>query len=630
MNEATPEDPGSGFGGLRHRMRYRFDNLLARGTTAALLWLGAVTIGAVLLSSLLLTVFGVTLAGSNERSWLEDFWQSLLRTLDSGTMASDVGWGRRLLALAVTVFGLLVAGTLIGIIASGVEGSIERMRRGRSVVIENDHIVVLGTSERLPVLVQQLTMANEQHGGRTIVILADQDPAEMHDAVEGAVADRRGSRIVYRNGDPTRRSDLELVRLAAARTVIVLAGDDGDAGVVKATLAVGAELGGFDRLPIVVEVVDPAAAVKLQQACGAMVHPILTDQAMARVASYALRDAGIGKVVSELLDFGGSDIYVRDEADLEGVTFREIVHRFASARPIGRVSADGLVSLNPAPESVFAAGDRLVVVADDDGVLERSDDGERSRSLRLPTPTPGGRPRAVEPAHMMVVGWSDFGTQLVGSWAQFAAPGSTVEVVVRPHRLEGVTASVETLGFEGASVTTGDAADRITEPAGRPAITTVLLLCDRDLEQNEADARVLLELAVLRAVFPNGGCPRFMVEVLDVDSIPLVELTGPDDYLVSDTVASQFIAQLAEQPERRAVMLDLYFSTGPSLRLETVDELGLEGEFEAGAIFSALYDTGKIAIGWRRASDRGGELTLNPPISERVELLPGDSIISIW
>ncbi len=97
---------------LRERIRYRFDNVLARGTGAALVWLGAVTLAAVLVSSMLLTIFGVTLGGSNTNSWAEDAWQSLLRILDTGTMAGDVGWGRRILALIVTLFGVLIAGTL--------------------------------------------------------------------------------------------------------------------------------------------------------------------------------------------------------------------------------------------------------------------------------------------------------------------------------------------------------------------------------------------------------------------------------------------------------------------------------------------------------------------------------------
>ena len=58
--QRSDEDPGSGFGGLRHRVRYRFDNLLSRGTSAVLIWLGAITFATVVLSSLLLAVAGVT------------------------------------------------------------------------------------------------------------------------------------------------------------------------------------------------------------------------------------------------------------------------------------------------------------------------------------------------------------------------------------------------------------------------------------------------------------------------------------------------------------------------------------------------------------------------------------------
>jgi len=145
--------------------------VLARGTAAALAWLGIVTLGAVLVSAALLTLFGVTFAGSTESGLVEDTWQSLLRILDTGTMAGDIGWGRRILALVITLFGLLIAGTLIGIIAAGVEDRIDSMRRGRSTVIESGHLVILGGSPRLPAIVEQLILANAERDANAIVVL---------------------------------------------------------------------------------------------------------------------------------------------------------------------------------------------------------------------------------------------------------------------------------------------------------------------------------------------------------------------------------------------------------------------------------------------------------------------------
>ena len=97
---------------LRQRLRYRFDILLARGTGATLVWLGILTLVVVAISAIALALFGVALSGSQGDSYFESFWQSLMRTLDPGTMADDVGWGRRILALLVTIFGLLVSGRL--------------------------------------------------------------------------------------------------------------------------------------------------------------------------------------------------------------------------------------------------------------------------------------------------------------------------------------------------------------------------------------------------------------------------------------------------------------------------------------------------------------------------------------
>ena len=207
--------------GLRDRYRYRLDNLLSRGVWAVLVWLGVVTLLVVLISSVVLAVFSVTFSGSDGESWREGFWQSLLRTIDPGTMAADVGWGRRVLALIVTIFGVLVAGTLIGIIASGVEQRVEGMRRGRSTVVESGHIVILGGTPDLPVIVEQLALAGRR-GANTIVVLADREPAEMNEDVRAAVPDLYRTRLVFRSGDPTHTSDLNMMRVRDARAVIVL------------------------------------------------------------------------------------------------------------------------------------------------------------------------------------------------------------------------------------------------------------------------------------------------------------------------------------------------------------------------------------------------------------------------
>ena len=103
-----------------------------------LLVLGGITVLVVLVSSVVLATFGVSFSGDESTTWIEGFWQSMLRLMDPGTMSDDLGFWPRLIALLVTVVGILIVGTLIGVISSGVEQRVEGLRRGRSAVVETE------------------------------------------------------------------------------------------------------------------------------------------------------------------------------------------------------------------------------------------------------------------------------------------------------------------------------------------------------------------------------------------------------------------------------------------------------------------------------------------------------------
>ncbi len=610
---------------LRERLRYRFDNVLARGTTAALAWLGVVTLAAVLFSAVLLTVFGVTFAGSTESGLIEDTWQSLLRILDTGTMAGDVGWGRRILALLITLFGLLVAGTLIGIIAAGVEDRIDSMRRGRSTVIESGHLVILGGSARIPAIIEQLVLANAAQDSNTIVVLAEVDPTELRRSVVEAVSDRHHTRIVYRFGDPRVRADLALARVGEARGVIVLPHEEGgDVSVVHTVLTLNAELGGLHSIPVVAEVADATTAERLVHACGPTMHPIATAQAIARVSAFALRQHGLSRVVGELTDFRGCDLHITNRPELLGVRFDEIVCLFANARPLGFYRRDGRVEFNPSPESAMADGDRLIILAYDLESIEPapatsrlvSGGHDERRSARVTEPTE---------EHILVVGWNPLGPLLLSGWAAHTSSSSRVEVAFDPRHVEPGDVVVPDIGVDVRLLPTPEASSLSLDP--RP--TTILVLGYTSLDVDAADARTMLDVMQLRRRSAQADdVPRLVVQMLGEEHADLADLTGPDDFLISAAIGSQLIAQLIEKPERRDVLLDLYGGGDASLRMIQCDRLDLVGTFTTDDIVARSYAAGVLAIGWRRVADQG-EVVLNPNAADRVTLSPHDEIIVV-
>src|SRR6202012_3031336 len=98
--------------------------------------------------------------------------------------------------------------------------------------------------------------ANENHRRDAFVVLADRPKDEMEDELRRQVPDTKTTRVVCRTGDVGSAEDLQLVNVEGARSVIVLAGEEGDAGVVKAVLAVRSIDPSFERIRLVAELDD--------------------------------------------------------------------------------------------------------------------------------------------------------------------------------------------------------------------------------------------------------------------------------------------------------------------------------------------------------------------------------------
>jgi ion channel POLLUX/CASTOR len=83
---------------LQDRLRYHFDNYMSRGT-------GALVGGLAIVSFLLILIAAITVVltrspqarGQEGLVIGEALWQSLLHSIDTGTLAGDTRWGDRLI-----------------------------------------------------------------------------------------------------------------------------------------------------------------------------------------------------------------------------------------------------------------------------------------------------------------------------------------------------------------------------------------------------------------------------------------------------------------------------------------------------------------------------------------------------
>ena len=301
---------------------------------------------------MILAITGMNNDGT-DRGLVADLFYNLLHALDPGTVGGDSGTWRYLLTmLLLTLGGLFIVSALIGVLASGIDSKLADLRRGRSIVLEEEHTVILGWSESIFTIISELTLANESRKDPVIVILADRDKVDMEEELKVKVPERRGTKIICRSGSPMDLDDLRLSSHDTARSVILLApdSDDPDSEVIKTLLALthGGTGGPADRRG------DPGPdQPRGGRASSVHGRTTLLDirETVAKLVVQTSRQSGAAAVYTELFDYEGDEFYFFEDHGLAGSTYAEAQLAFEAASVVGHLDGD-VSKLNPPPDTV--------------------------------------------------------------------------------------------------------------------------------------------------------------------------------------------------------------------------------------------------------------------------------------
>lgn len=615
---------------MRDRARYSFDNSMARGTPALIAWLCVATLGLIVFFTLLVALLGLrTSQDGDVDGFFRELIQSLFHALDPGTVAGDGGgsWRFLLTMLVLTIAGLFIVSALIGVIAAGIDTKLADLRRGRSIVLEKDHTVVLGWSDSIFTIIRELTLANESRARPVIVVLADRDKVEMEDELRAKVPDRHGTRVVCRSGSPMDLDDLALSSHHTARSVILLApegSDDPDSEVIKTLLAL--THGGADGPRIVAEIRNPTN-LEAARLVGAD-RTVLLDirETVAKLVVQTSRQSGAAAVYTELFDYGGDEIYFLERHELGDATYGDALLAYETAGVIGVIGADGL-RLNP-PMDTPVRGCTLVVVAEDDSVLHGNPDAATGPDLDQLGTASGFDDH---PTRGVLLGWNERAPIILRELDKYAPPGSALTVVsaFEPTLVPSLTNL--TVAFVDASTT-----DRATlERHVVDGLDQVIVLCySDDLGAQAADARTLVTLLHVRDILARlGSATPVVSEMLDDRNRVLAQVAHVDDVVVSGEIVSLLVTQLSEDHRLEAVFTELLGEEGSEIYLRPAEwyvEPGAEVAF--ATVIAGAARRGETAIGYKSAALADGDgasfgVRVNPAKSETFRVIPGDRVV---
>ncbi|KAB1214318.1 Ion channel CASTOR [Morella rubra] len=349
---------------LSKQLAYRVDVFLSVHPYAKPLALLVATL-------LLICLGGLSLFGVTDGKLAECLWLSWTYVADSGNHTDSEGIGWRLVSVSISFGGMLIFAMMLGLVSDAISEKLDSLRKGRSEVVEQNHTLILGWSDKLGSLLNQLAIANESLGGGIVVVMAERDKEEMELDIAKMEFNFKGTSVICRSGSPLILADLKKVSVSKARAIIVLAedgnADQSDARALRTVLSLTGVKEGL-RGHIVVELSDLDNEVLVKLVGGELVETVVAHDVIGRLMIQCARQPGLAQIWEDILGFENCEFYIRRWPQLDGMQFEDVVISFPDAIPCGVkiASCGGKIILNPEDSYVLQEGDEVLVIAEDD------------------------------------------------------------------------------------------------------------------------------------------------------------------------------------------------------------------------------------------------------------------------
>jgi len=623
---------------LRQRLRYQFDNMMSRGTPAMISILFVLSLAVVTVAGTILAITGFSQDG-DRLALGEAIWESLMRTLDPGTMGGDQGAGFRVVMLFVTLGGIFIVSALIGVLNNAIQDRMDHLRKGRSIVLEENHTVIFGWSLQIFTILSELMIANENQKNARIVILADKDKVEMEEEIRNRVEVRGTTRIICRSGDPIDVNDLDIVSPQTSKSIIIVPPDDDkdpDTAIIKTVLAITNDPNRRAEPYHIVTQLRNETNLTLVKMAGERdnIQAVLTGDLIARVVAQTSRQSGLSIVYTELMNFGGDEIYFKNEPSLAGKTYGESLNLFEDSSLLGLKKADGKILINPPMDTAIEKDDHVIAISEDDDTIHLSNlklipiNEQALRSSHKPL-----KPKTEK---CLIVGWNRSGAIIVRELDNYVPKGSLLTIfsdiygVDKQLRRQGIKLQNQKL-----TIKEGDTTDReLLDQLGVEEYDHVIVLSNSGLNNQEADAKTLVTLLHLRHMAGHDATPFSIVsEMLDIRNRELAEVTQVDDFIVSEHLISLMLSQLSEDADLFEVFTDIFSPEGSEIYLKPISdyvETGVPVNFYT--VVEAARHRGETAIGYRLVSEvkdagKSYGVHTNPEKSKEVVFSPEDKLI---
>ena len=642
---------------LGMRIRYGIDNFMSKGSSSIFLALLALFTGGFLFMVFLRVIANVFIPDETLSSWIEIPWRVYVAVMEGSAAETDgdSNWLAKLSSILGVLVGLILFSSMVAFITSVFEAKLAELRRGRSLVLEKDHTLILGFGDRIIEIIRELIEANESEPDAAVVILAEADKEDMDNLIRDNIDNFETTRVITRSGVVTNINNLKKVNANHAKSIIVMNNAASwrsesekklaDALVLKSIMSIIAVCDGEEHPPIICEIHSDRDRDLAENISSGTVKALNEVSVLSRmIAQLALSHNGLSVVYSDMVGFDGNEFYFYkpDDGWGENLSFGDLTNRFKSSTPLGIHNSDGLITLNPHPDTPVTNEDDLIVFAEDDSTIFYFNEPVfQAKTSEIPQVDTNLRKQRVA-----LLNWTPK-TEIIMEKLCSYLPGNS-ELCTYVSELNGemeeyrikllesypnLSISIHEMDFNDLS--------RLND-IDPQSFNSLLILSPGGSTIEEMDAYVISLLIRIRQILRNSNSnkwPKLITEVMDSENIDIILNSGVEDFMVSNQFVSQIMAQVSEEPMALDVYDDLFQADGSELYIKPASYyFSFEGKdsitVQYGECVKAAQIRQEVILGVQlhaeeKEKDKMFGISLIPDKRKEFTLTPEDGLIAL-
>ena len=576
---------------FKQRLRYKVDNYMSRGSSSIFMALLLTFLIGFLIMVLVRLVANFFFPDNTLSSLYEIPWRVYVAVMEGSAAETDgdSNWLAKLTSIMGVLVGLILFSSMVAFITSVFEAKLDELRRGRSIVLEKDHTLILGFGDRILEVIRELIEANDSEPDAAIVILSEDDKEYMDNYIRDHILDFRTTRIITRSGIVTNINNLKKVMAKNAKSIIIINSaaswqpnaekNLADALVLKSIMSIIAVCDGEKHPPIVCEIHSDRDRNLAQNISNGTVKALNEVSVLSRmIAQLAISRNGLSVVYGDMVGFDGNEFYFYrpEQGWSNGLTFKESINRFNNSTPMGIHTNEGKIILNPPKDMAVRGRDELIVFAEDDSTIKYYDDPVYEPKIdSIPTVK-------TNLAHQRVglLNWTTKTKIIVEKLCTYLPNESELEVFVSAlnDEMENVKQSLaKSYPRIKISIKVIDFNElKELEFINPQSFDSILILSPGGSTIEEMDAYVISLLIRIRQILlastdgknKNHKWPKLITEVMDSENIDIILNSGVEDFMVSNQFVSQIMAQVSEEPLALDVYDDLFRAEGSEIYIK--------------------------------------------------------------